>query len=277
MNLVDIGQGLWGMSPAIVASFIAALMASAGIVAVALRRRWAETNRPYFAALASGVLLSTSFFLLPEAFAGSDLAPIAALAGYFVLFALGRFARRPEGRAAAAFFAISAHSLIDGVEYGLLFEASTTAGIIGAGGLILHEFAEGVILFLILRTMGIGQIGAVLLAMLGAAFTTPLGAFAASSVIPELSGAEFSMALAFAAGALLFVGASQLPEEFGELSFRSSVATYAFGAVLAAILMIATHGDHAHGDLHPHDHGGDEAEHRDHDHDHDHDDDHDHE
>jgi ZIP family zinc transporter len=234
------------------ASLLAALMASAGIIAVSTRRAWAEINRSYFAALASGILLSTAIFLLPEAFEGSELAPLAALGGYFTLFVLGRFARRPEGRAVAAFFAIAAHSTIDGMEYGLLFAAQETAGILGAGGLILHEFAEGVLLYLILRGAKVGQILAVILALFGAALTTPLGTLATIALIPSLSPEEFSIALAFAAGALLFVGASQLPEEFGELSFRSAVATYAFGAAIALVLMWSAHGGLGHG--HDHDH-----------------------
>jgi ZIP family zinc transporter len=247
--------GLGAFPMALAASLVAAAMAAVGIIAVSLREEWAQANRSYFAALASGVLLSTALFILPEAFAGSELAPMAALAGYFTLFVLGRFARRPEGRAIAAFFAIAAHSTIDGMEYGLLFAANDTAGFLGAGGLILHEFAEGVLLYLILHMAGVPRVLAVVLSLLGAAVTTPLGALATTAMLPNLGPAEFSIALAFAAGALLFVGASQLPEEFGDLSFRSAVATYAFGAAIALVLMWSAHqahpgGDHDHDDHH---------------------------
>ena len=220
---------------------------------VTLRRVWAERYRPFFAALASGILLSTAIFILPEGFAGSPYAPLAALMGYFSLFFFGRLARRPEGRAFAAFFAISAHSTIDGIEYGLLFEADPIAGVLGAAGLILHEFSEGVILYLILRTVGVRPVLAMVGALIGAAVTTPVGTLAALMVIPSLSVEAFSVALSFAAGALLFVGASQLPEEFGDLDFRSSVLAYAFGAFLGVVLMWTTH---EHGGTHDHDRPG---------------------
>ncbi|MEM1381124.1 MAG: hypothetical protein AAGH41_10925 [Pseudomonadota bacterium] len=266
--------GLFGWPPALVASVLAALMASVGIIFVSLRRAWAERYRPFFAALASGVILATAIFILPEGFAGSAFSPLATIAGYFLLFFFSRLARRPEGRAFAAFFAIAAHSTIDGVEYGLLFAADATAGVLGAGGLILHEFSEGVVLFLILRGVGLNILSAVLLALLGAAVTTPLGTLASLTVIPDLDPAQFAVALSFAAGALLFVGASQLPEEFGDLSFRSSVGAYAFGAILGVVLMWTTHnhGAHDHHDGHHDDHHGES--HGDHDDD-DHHDDHD--
>ncbi|MEO1657017.1 MAG: hypothetical protein AAFR65_04790 [Pseudomonadota bacterium] len=282
MQVVDALASLFGGSPAIAASVLAALMASVGILTVSLTRDWAERNRPYFAALASGVMLSTAIFLLPEAFGGHEFASIATLGGYFTLFVLGRFARRPEGRALAAFLAISLHSTLDGFEYTLLFAASEVAGLLGSAGLIIHEFAEGVVLFLILRAGGFSKFLAVPLALLGAAVTTPVGAVLTVAFLPDVGAGTFSLLLAYAAGALLFVGASQLPEEFGELSFRSAILTYAVGAVGAVVLLWSAH-DHSHvGEEHhhgpasgahshdhdehdAHDHGGAEADHE-HDH-----------
>jgi len=244
----------WGGSLAITASVLAATMASIGILTVSLTRDWAERNRPYFAAFASGVILSTALFLLPEAFGGHELAAVAALAGYFTLFVLSRFARRPEGRALAAFIAVSMHSTLDGFEYALLFAASDIAGLLGSAGLIIHEFAEGVVLFLILRGGGLSKLSAVALALLGAAVTTPVGAFLTVSYLPELDPGTFSLLLAYAAGALLFVGASQLPEEFGELSFRSAIMTYAVGAIGAVALLWTAHGHGHAGGIGGHDH-----------------------
>lgn len=247
--------GLSGWPPALVASVLAAAMASLGILLVTLKKDWAERYRPFFAALASGVLLTTSIFILPEAFAGSVYAPLAVLFGFFLLFLFGRIARRREGRATAAFLAISAHSTIDGIEYGLLFEADPVAGTLGAAGLILHEFSEGIVLYLILRTIGLNAAVAVILALLGAAVTTPLGTLATLTIIPSLSAEAFSIALGFAAGALLFVGASQLPEEIGDLDFRSTVLAYVFGAFLGVVLVWSSHAGHSHDD----DHGAGEA------------------
>jgi ZIP family zinc transporter len=234
---------------------IAALMAAIGIVAVSLHPNWAQRHRSFFAALASGVLLSTALFILPRAYGVSSYAPLAVLLGYFSLFVIGRFARRPEGRAFTAFFAIAAHSTIDGFEYGLLFSVDQMAGILGAVGLILHEFSEGVLLFLILRQTGMGRVLSIVLALFGAAVTTPVGTLATLSVLPNLTPESLSLALAFAAGALLFVGASQLPEEFGKLRFKTAVSAYAVGALLAVVMMWSHTVGHSHDDHD--DHGAD--------------------
>ncbi|MEM7741337.1 MAG: hypothetical protein AAF225_11110, partial [Pseudomonadota bacterium] len=167
----------------------------------------------------------------------------------------------------AAFVAISMHSTLDGFEYSLLFAASEVAGLLGSAGLIIHEFAEGVVLFLILRTGGLSKAMAIPLALLGAALTTPLGAVLTVTFLPEVDAGTFSLLLAYAAGALLFVGASQLPEEFGELSFRSTIMTYAIGAVGAVLLLWSTHSHGGESHYHHHDHHeSDEHDHGLHDH-----------
>ena len=245
----DASAGIFGWPPALIASIIAALVASVGIVAVTSLPDLANRHRPTLAALASGVLLGTAMFLLPEAYAGSEFAPLVALFGYFTFFVIGRFARRPEGRAITAFLAIAAHSAIDGIGYGLLFSASETAGILGSFGLIIHEFSEGIILYLIVRSVGMSRLVSASLALLGAAATTPLGTLASLTVIPNLNPEELALGLSFAAGALLFVGASQLPEEFGDLRLRPAVVAYAFGAALAVLMMWTLH-DHDHGVAH---------------------------
>jgi zinc transporter ZupT len=242
----------FGWPPALLASVIASLVAAIGILTVSFRPNLAIRHRATFAALAAGVLLSTSLFILPEAFAGAEAAPLAALIGYFAFFTFSRFARRPEGRAWAAFVAIAAHSTIDGMEYGLLFSADTMAGVLGSVGLIIHEFSEGIVLLLILRAAKVPLAAAIFLALLGAAATTPIGTLATLTVLPNLSQEGLSLGLGFAAGALLFVGASQLPEEFGELSFRPAILAYALGASLGMVLMW-TH-QHGHDGEHHHDH-----------------------
>lgn len=235
---------LLGWPPALVASTLAALMASLGIVLVVTQQSWAEEYRPFFAALAAGVLLSTSIFLLSDVFEESRNGPLAVLAGYFSLFLIDRLVQRPEGRAFTAFFAIAAHSTIDGVQYGILFQHNMMAGAFGAVGLILHEFSEGIILFLIMRSVGIATGFAALLALIGTAVTTPMGTWVALSVIPTLSDDMLALGLGYAGGALLFVGASQLPSEFGKLRFRASLLTYMAGAVVGVLLMQVAHNHH---------------------------------
>jgi zinc transporter ZupT len=255
----------------LLASSLAALVAALGIVLVSLRPDTAERHRPFLAALASGVLLSTALFILPEAFGGSKAAPFAVLAGFLLFFVFSRFAQRSKGRAIAAFLAIAAHSTIDGMEYGLLFEADPMAGLLGSIGLIIHEFSEGVVLLLILRSVRVPSFLAVVLALIGAALTTPAGTLITLSVLPSLSGEGLSLGLGFAAGALLFVGASQLPQEFSTLARGRAILAYTGGALLAAAIMGFGHGHHGHEAAPAHESDGqDEGQggHRGHDHDH---------
>lgn len=257
----DASAGLLGLPPALVASFVAAFVASLGIVFVTSLPDLAQRFRAVLAAFASGVLLGSAVFIMPEAFEQSRYATMAVLFGYFTLFVFGRFAQRPEGRAFTAFFAIAAHSTIDGMGYGLLFSASEAAGILGSLGLIIHEFSEGIVLYLILRGARVPQVLAVFLALFGAAVTTPVGTLATLTLIPDLSPELFGLGLSFAAGALLYVGASQLPQEFGDLRFRAAVAAYALGTGLAVLMMSVLH-SHAHaGGGHDHDDHHEEGAH----------------
>ena len=51
-------------------------------------------------------------------------------------------------------------SFVDGLEYPMLSACELLTGLLAASGLILHEFAEGVIVFAVLRTLGMGSAGA---------------------------------------------------------------------------------------------------------------------
>jgi len=71
------------------------------------------------------------------------------------------------------------HSLIDGVVYTVTFSISTVVGILTGVGLVVHEFAEGVITFSMLLKGGYSTRKAGIYAFLAAALTTPIGAFIA--------------------------------------------------------------------------------------------------
>ena len=230
--------------PAVLASLVAALIASVGLAASVLRAGWAERNAAYFTAFAAGVLVTAALTLFPEAAAAAPMAPFAALAGYLLLYATGAASRSAGGAALAPMIAIGLHSFIDGLEYGVLFEHDAYVGLVASSGLIAHEFAEGVVLFAALRVAGVRTGLALGGAFLGAAVTTPLGAIASQPLLAALDEEQMGLLLGGAVGALLYVGATHLPAHVGAQPGRRVAAAYLGGVALSVGLALM------HGGLH---------------------------
>ena len=248
------------LPPAVVASLIAALIASIGLGAAVLTAGWAERNAPYFTAFAAGVLVTTALTILPEAAITTPVAPFAALLGYLVLYGINLGFKRSSGAVLAPLLAIGLHSFIDGLEYGILFEHDTYTGFLASLGLIAHEFAEGVILYAVLRSAGLRAAFALFGAFIGAAVTTPLGAVASQPLIEALGEVGLGTLLAGAAGALLYVGATHLPTHLNRGERPGLIVVYLLGVALSLSLS-ATHLGLTHGHGHGPDHDHDEPAH----------------
>ena len=231
---------------AVLASLVAALIATLGLAVVARREAWARANAPFFTAFAAGVLVTTALTLFPEALAATEHAPMAALVGYLLLYGLNLLFKE-GGAATAAFAAIALHSFLDGIEYGVLFDHDGYTGLIASLGLIAHEFAEGVILFAVLRTAGLRTATALIGAFVGAAVTTPLGALASQPLLDSLSAEGMGLLLAGAAGALLYVGATHLPIHLAQGGRRGLISVYLIGVGVALGLHVLHPEDAAHG------------------------------
>ncbi len=268
--MIDITMG---MGPAVLASIAAAIVATAGLLTVMLRRGWAIRHSHLFTAFAAGVLVTTALTLFPDALASTPNASFFALAGYLVLYGINLLLRASSGNAIVPFLAIGLHSFIDGFQYGVLFETGWTIGLTASAGLIAHEFAEGVILFAVIRAAGVSRFVAFLAAFVGAALTTPAGTIASQVLLTQVSPDMIGMLLAVAAGALLYVGATHLPIHLDGPRTKGLMLVYAFG-VFAALALSLTHihdhgGEHDHEDHHheasPHEHHDDDP-HEAHDH-----------
>lgn len=233
------GLSLFAQMPtAVLASLVAALIASAGLAASVLRGGWAVRNSAYFTAFAAGVLVTTALTLLPEASAATRMAPFAALGGYLTLYAINLIFRQSSGAAIAPLVAIGLHSFLDGAQYGILFGHDAYLGLVASVGLIAHEFAEGIVLFAALRAAGLRMRGAAVGAFLGAAVTTPLGALASQPLLGTLHEGALGVVLGAAAGALLYVGATHLPTHLRGQSGWRIVLAYAFGVALSLSLAL---------------------------------------
>lgn len=242
-------------SPAVLASFIAALIATLGLVVVRFNSRFADRYSGYFSAFAAGVLVMTAFRLFPEGLSLTPNAPYWTLGGYLLLFMLNAILRHDPTTTVAVLpplFGIALHSFIDGIEYGVLFDYDLYIGLMASAGLILHEFAEGMILFVLLRAGGVKPGFAIILAFFGAALTTPLGAILSVEYLDRAPDELLGILVSIAAGTLLYVGATHLTVHITNTNRFVAVLWYLIGVTLALGMSFLHHDMHdvsdGHGD-----------------------------
>ena len=242
---MSMGNVFEGLEPAVTVSLVAALIATFGLVAALTNSKWSEKYSVYFSAFAAGVLITTALRLIPEGLETTPYAPFLVPVGYvgfYIFNALLGGHQGGQGKFLAPLFAIGFHSFIDGLEYGILFEHDAFIGLLASVGLILHEFAEGVILFVLLRQAGLGNLNAFFWAFLGAALTTPAGAVVAVGSLQYADFATLGILISVAAGALLYVGATHLAGHMKAQERRATLLPFCAGVVVALVLSLAHYG-----------------------------------
>ena len=132
---------------------------------------------------------------------------------------------------------IGFHSFIDGVIYSVTFKISLFTGILASIGMVLHEFPEGIVTYLLLLKGGFAKRRALVLAFVAAAASTPLGALAAYPLVARISDEVLGAALALSAGALIYVGATHLLPHTEREPRRFSLVALVAGIVTAAIIV----------------------------------------
>ncbi len=137
-------------------------------------------------------------------------------------------------------FGIGLHSLLDGVVYAITFNVSVLTGTLAATGMVLHEFPEGIVTYVLLLRGGFTPRKAWLLAFVAAALTTPLGTIAAFPVLHQINQTVLGALLALSSGALVFVGATHLlpMAEHDERPYNLAAMA---GGVVVALGIILTH------------------------------------
>jgi len=227
---------------AVYVSLLAGLVTTVGILVVMRFRDWGRENTTYFACFAAGVLISVSFLhLVPESLALTPHAPMFLLTGYLAVYMLNRlFSSKVCDRLGNPAFAIGLipmlgigfHSFIDGIVYSVAFTVSTYTGALTALGMVLHEFPEGIVTYILLLKGGFGKKMAFWLAFLAAAVTTPLGALFSYTWVGTQDDMALGNLLALSAGALFYVGASHLlpmaerePRKYSFIVLAVGVAT----------------------------------------------------
>jgi zinc and cadmium transporter len=230
------------------ASVLAALVTSIGIYVIRRFERWGREHTIYFVCFAAGVLISVSFLhIIPKAFSMNPDAPFYLLGGYLGLHLFNRFINAfvcdkagPDTHYAIGLvpmFGIGLHSFIDGFIYSITFTVSIFTGLLAATGMVLHEFPEGIITYLLLIRGGFKEKTSLLLAFSAAALTTPLGMLVSYPFISRIDKSVLGALLAFSAGARVYVGATHLlPQAEAE---RKRYSFFALGAgILVALVII---------------------------------------
>ena len=233
------------------ASVLAALVTSIGIYVIRRFERWGREHSIYFVCFAAGVLISVSFLhIIPKAFSMNPDAPFYLLGGYLGLHLFNRFInafvcdKAPDTHydiGLVPMFGIGFHSFIDGFIYSITFTVSIFTGLLTATGMVLHEFPEGIITYLLLIRGGFTERTSLLLAFLAAALTTPLGMLVSYPFISRIDKPLLGALLAFSAGALVYVGATHLlPQAETE---HKKYSLFALGAgMLVALVIIFSKG-----------------------------------
>lgn len=235
---------------ALFTSSMAAVVTCLGIYTIRRFSGWGQRNTTYFICFAAGVLISASFLhIIPEAFGMNPRAPFWMLGGFLGLHVFNRIltafvceqdpSRRDYALGLVPLVGIGFHSFIDGFVYSITFTVSIFTGFLATAGMVLHEFPEGIVIYLLLMKAGFRGRQAVLLAFAAAAVTTPLGMLVSYPCISRIEGPTLGALLALSAGALVYVGATHLLPRADVEAKRFSLVALAGGVVVALVIVAA--------------------------------------
>ena len=226
-------------------AIVAALVNSAGIIAMFQRREWAERSLPYLMCFAAGILITTPLIhALPNAVANNPDAGFTALVGFLFMYLSNEVIKRHTGEETLAFGVTAAegigiHSLVDGVVYTVTFNISLLTGALAGTGLVVHEFVEGVVTYLVLLKGGVTERTAATYAFFIAAATTPIGALVAYPLVSGLGQGHLGLTLGFVSGVLIYVSAAHLLPEARSYERDHSTLALLAGVGLALFVVFA--------------------------------------
>lgn len=231
----------------VLASSLACVVTTIGIYVIGKFEEWGRRNTVYFMSFAAGVLVSVSFIhIIPRSFEMHPNAPVFLLAGFLALYFFNRFLNlyicqeylcESYVVGIVPMVGIGFHSLLDGIIYSVTFNVSILTGALAAIGMILHEFPEGIVTFLLLERGGFSRKRSGIYAFLAAAISTPLGTLISYPFIADIERSTLGTLLAVSAGALLYVGASHLLPEVEKENKRYSIIALVVGVMVAALIV----------------------------------------
>ena len=233
----------------IFASILACLITTVGIYIISNFETWGNKNVVYFISFAAGVLISVSFIhIIPKSFDMNDKSPIFLLVGFMGLHFFNRFLNvficheRDCANLSIGIIpmvGIGLHSLIDGIIYSITFNVSIFTGALAAIGMVLHEFPEGIVTFLLLERAGFQRKKATLYAFLAAAISTPVGTLVSFPFISKVDRPSLGMLLSISAGALVYVGATHLLPAVEKENKKYTFVSLGAGILVAVLIVLS--------------------------------------
>lgn len=235
---------------ALATSSLAAFVTAVGIYTIRNYLAWGQRNSTYFICFAAGVLISASFLhIIPKSLAMNSNSPVYLLLGFFGLHLFNRFItafvcqKDPEkeqyGIGIVPMIGIGFHSFIDGFIYSIAFSVSIFTGFMATAGMVLHEFPEGIITYLLLVKGGFKESKAMILSFFAAALTTPLGMLVSYPLISRIDQSMLGALLSLSAGALVYVGATHLLPKAEQEHKKYSFVALAGGVLVAVIIVLS--------------------------------------
>jgi len=192
-------------------------------------------------------LISVSFVhIIPKSFQMNGMAPVFLLGGFLAIYLSNRllslyicheYERADYAVGIVPMLGIGFHSFIDGVIYSVTFNVSIFTGVLAAIGMILHEFPEGIVTFVLLERGGFSRRQSAMYSFLAAALSTPLGTLMSYPLMTNIRQSALGILLAISAGALVYVGASNLLPAVEKQCKRYSVLALAAGVLIAMIII----------------------------------------
>jgi len=242
----DPASGFW--TP-FTASLLAALVTALGIYTIRHFEAWGRRYSIYFVCFAAGVLISVSFLhIIPKSFEMNANAPAYLLLGFVLLHLFNRFVtafvceRRPDseyGIGLVPMLGIGLHSFIDGFVYSITFTVSFVTGALAATGMVLHEFPEGIVTYLLLLRGGFGKKTSLTLSILAASLTTPLGMLVSYPYVSGIDPPLLGSLLALSSGALVYVGATHLLPQAEKERRKYSLCALGAGILVAVVIVLS--------------------------------------
>ncbi len=233
----------------ILASSLACIVTTVGIYVINKNIKWGNKNISYFMSFAAGVLISVSFLhIVPKSFSLNSQAPIFLLVGFMGMYVINRFIniyvchQRDCGGLSVGIvpmIGIGFHSLIDGLIYSVTFNVSIFTGVLAAIGMVIHEFPEGIVTYLLLKKAGFSQKKALLWAFLAAALSTPLGTLISYPLINKIDLPILGLFLSVSAGALIYVGATHLLPAVEKENKKNTLFSLLAGILVAVIIVLS--------------------------------------
>jgi len=233
----------------VLASFLACAVTTIGIYVISKYEQWGREHSAYFMCFAAGVLISVSFMhIIPRSFEMNSTAPAFLLAGFLAIHLSNRFlnlyiCHKYECAEYAVgvipMLGIGFHSFIDGVIYSVAFNVSIFTGVLAAIGMILHEFPEGIVTFVLLERGGFSRRKSAVYAFLAAAISTPLGTLVSYPFINNIKQSTLGILLAISAGALVYVGASHLLPAVEKENKKYSILALTAGVLVAVFIVMS--------------------------------------